>query len=224
MEHSVIFEEKVALSPRDLNSVVEVNSIDLKILSYLQKKLEKKCSVHGYVLPDTLKLLSRSNGILENGRFTGNIIYYVQAQGRVYNPAHGTVLEGKVLKKNNMGLYIIYKEAIRILVPRDLHIGDDDYESVEVGEFIQVEIRKSQFQVNDPFILSVGVYRGRAGRANYEVAEEEGGEGEEEDVDAEEGEASPVAVPEEGEEEEASPIAMPEEEGEEGGEEENSID
>ena len=122
MEHSVIFEEKVALTPRDINSIVEVNSIDLKILDYLKKKLEKKCSAHGYVLPDTLHLLSRSNGLLENGRFTGNIIYHVQAQGRVYNPAHGTVLEGRVLKKNNMGLYIVYKDAIRILVPRDLHI------------------------------------------------------------------------------------------------------
>jgi DNA-directed RNA polymerase subunit E'/Rpb7 len=162
MEYTVVFEEKVALTPRDLNTMTEVNSIDQKILEYLRKKLERKCSVHGYVLPDTLKLLSRSNGLLENGRFTGNIIYYVQAQGRVYNPANGTPLVGKVLKKNNMGLYVIYKDAIRILVPRDLHIGDDDYDSVEVGETIQIEIRKSRFQVNDPFILSVGNYRGRA--------------------------------------------------------------
>ena len=212
MEHSVIFEEKVALTPRDINSIVEVNSIDLKILDYLKKKLEKKCSAHGYVLPDTLHLLSRSNGLLENGRFTGNIIYHVQAQGRVYNPAHGTVLEGRVLKKNNMGLYIVYKDAIRILVPRDLHIGDDDYESVQVGETIEVEIRKSQFQVNDPFILSVGVYRGRAGA---------GADAEEEQSDAEEV-GSPVKAPvgedeedEEDGEEFGSPVGVPEEEEEE---------
>lgn len=162
MEYSVVFEEKVALTPRDMNSMKEVNSIDMKILEYLRAKLEKRCSTHGYVLPDTLKLLSRSHGIFENGRFTANTIFYVQAQGRVYNPAHGTVLEGKVLKKNNMGLYVVYEDAIRILVPRDLHLGDDDYDSVQVGESIRIEIRKSRFQVNDPFILSVGVYRGRA--------------------------------------------------------------
>ncbi len=171
MEYTVVFEEKVALTPRDMNSVVEVNSIDMKILDYLKNKLEKKCSNHGYVLPDTLRLLSRSNGFFENGRFTGNILYYVQAQGRVYNPAHGTVLEGKVLKKNNMGLYVVYENAIRILVPRDLHIGDDEYDSVNVGETIRMEIRKSRFQVNDPFILSVAVYRGRAGEE--ETQEEE---------------------------------------------------
>jgi DNA-directed RNA polymerase subunit E'/Rpb7 len=171
MEYTVVFEEKVALTPRDMNSVVEVNSIDMKILDYLKNKLEKKCSNHGYVLPDTLRLLSRSNGFFENGRFTGNILYYVQAQGHVYNPAHGTIVEGKVLKKNNMGLYVVYENAIRILVPRDLHIGDDEYDSVNVGETIRMEIRKSRFQVNDPFILSVAVYRGRAGEE--ETQEEE---------------------------------------------------
>lgn len=161
MEYTVAFEEKVAFSPKDLNSLKEINSIDEKILEYIRDKVEKKCSTHGYVLPGSLKLLSRSNGILENGRYTGSIIFHVQAQGRVYNPSNGTMIEGKVLKKNNMGLYVIYKDAIRILVPRDLHIGDEDYDSVQIGETIQIEVRKSRFQINDPFILSVGNYRGR---------------------------------------------------------------
>jgi DNA-directed RNA polymerase subunit E'/Rpb7 len=182
MEYSVVFEEKVALTPRDMNSMKEVNSIDMKILEYLRAKLEKRCSTHGYVLPDTLKLLSRSHGVFENGRFTGNTIFYVQAQGRVYNPAHGTVLEGKVLKKNNMGLYVVYEDAIRILVPRDLHLGNDDYDSVQVGESIRIEIRKSRFQVNDPFILSVGVYRGRADGPVARITEED----EEADAEADE--------------------------------------
>jgi DNA-directed RNA polymerase subunit E'/Rpb7 len=162
MEHTVIFEEKVALSPKDLNTLKEVNSIDEKIIEYLQAKLERKCSVHGYVIPGSLKLISRSNGILENGRFTGSIIFHTQVQGRVYNPSNGSTIEGKVFKKNNMGLYVIYKDAIRILIPRDLHIGDDDYDSVQIGEMIDIELRKSRFQVNDPFILSVGNYKGRA--------------------------------------------------------------
>ena len=165
MEYTVVFEEKVALSPKDLNTLKEVNSIDEKILEYLRDKLEKKCSTHGYVLPGSLRLLSRSMGLIENGRYTGSVIYHVQVQGRVYNPANGTFIEGKVLKKNNMGLYVIYKDAIRIIVPRDLHIGDEDYDSVQVGETIQIEVRKSRFQVNDPFILSVGNYQGRQNKA-----------------------------------------------------------
>jgi DNA-directed RNA polymerase subunit E'/Rpb7 len=161
MEYTVIFEEKITLSPRDLNEIDENNTIDSKILAYLSDKLEKKCSQHGYVLPGSLKLLSRSMGILENGRYTGSIIFYVQAQGRVYNPANGTMITGKILKKNNMGLYVIYKDAIRVLVPRDLHMGNEDYESLQVGDTINVEIRKSRFQIHDPFILSVANYKSR---------------------------------------------------------------
>lgn len=162
MEYTVIFEEKITLSPKDLNEIDENNTIDGKILAYLRDKLEKKCSQHGYVLPGSLKLLSRSMGILENGRYTGSVIFYVQAQGRVYNPANGTIITGKVLKKNNMGLYVIYKDAIRILIPRDLHIGNEEYEGLEVGDTIECEIRKSRFQIYDPFILSVANYKGKS--------------------------------------------------------------
>jgi hypothetical protein len=51
-----------------------------------------------------------------------------------------------------------------VIIPRDLHIGDDSFESVEIGEVVKVEIKKSRFQVNDPYILSVGVFRSSAGK------------------------------------------------------------
>jgi hypothetical protein len=49
------------------------------------------------------------------------------------------------------------------MVPRDLHLGDEEFDQLKVGERIRVEIQKSRFQLRDPFIVSVGVYRGRAG-------------------------------------------------------------
>jgi hypothetical protein len=97
-------------------------------------------------------------GLIENGRYTGNILYHVQAQGVVYNPVNGTKITGTILKKNKMGLYVIYENAIRILVARDLHHNDDKFESLQIGDIIQVEIRKSRFQIHDPFILSIGVF------------------------------------------------------------------
>jgi hypothetical protein len=49
------------------------------------------------------------------------------------------------------------------MVPRDLHLGDEEFEQLNVGDRIRVEIQKSRFQLRDPFIVSVGLYRGRAG-------------------------------------------------------------
>ena len=161
LEQVSIFEEKVFLTPLDMNRIGE-EEIDDILTEHLRKSLEGHCSNHGYVIPKSIELLSRSIGHLDNGRFTGNVIYHVQAQGKVYNPSNGTEITGEVLKKNKMGLYLIYDDAIRILVPRDLHLGNEEYESIEVGETITVEIKKSRFQIKDNFILSVGIYKGKA--------------------------------------------------------------
>jgi hypothetical protein len=63
-----------------------------------------------------------------------------------------------------MGIYAEYENAIRIMVPRDLHLGDEEFDQLKVGERIRIEIQKSRFQLKDPFIVSVGIYRGRAGQ------------------------------------------------------------
>ena len=160
MEQIALFEEKVYLTPRDMNRI-GAQPIDAILLSHLKEKLENKCSQHGFVLPNSLDILSRSMGQLENGKYTGNIIFHVQVQGRVYNPANGTRIVGRFLKKNKMGIYMIHKNAIRILIPRDLHIGNEEFENLQPQDVIEVEIRKSRFQMNDKYILSVGVFIGK---------------------------------------------------------------
>ena len=162
MEHRVVFEEQVGMNPKDMRGKVE--SIEDLVLQKLQARLEGRCSKHGYVVPGTLKILSRSMGSLEKGRFTGSFIFHIQAEGNVLNPPDGLIIEGEVIRKNKMGIYVSYLDAIRVIIPRDLHIGDDSFESVEIGEVVKVEIKKSRFQVNDPYILSVGVFRSSAGK------------------------------------------------------------
>jgi len=159
MEYTAVFEEQVSLNPRDIRG--KIKSIDTILEGKLRTRLEGKCSRHGFVVSDTVKILSRSMGSLERGRFTGNIVFHVQAEGRVLNPPDKTMLDGEVIRKNKMGLYVNYNDAIRIIVPRDANIGKDEFESVEVGETITVEIKKSRFQVNDPYVLSVGLFVGR---------------------------------------------------------------
>lgn len=166
MEHKAIFQEQVALTPKDMR--VKIESIDDVLLKKLRQRLEGRCSRNGFVVPGTLKVLSRSMGVLEKGRFTGSILFYIHAEGTVLNPPDGVLLEGEVTRKNKMGIYVSYQltteenegiDAIKIIVPRDLHIGNEEYDAVEIGQNVSVEIKKSRFQVNDPFILSVGLYR-----------------------------------------------------------------
>ena len=203
MEQISIFEDKVTLTPGDLSR--EITSFDELLLEKLKKNIEGKCSSHGYVIPGSLELLSRSMGSVEKGRFTSDFIYYLKAQGKVLNPPEGLQVDGEVIKKNKMGLYVIINDAIRIMIPRDLHIGNEKFEAIQIGDKIRVEIKKSRFQVNDTHILSIAEYIqtlnnfAKAAEAEAEEAEEEGKEAEEVEEEAEEAEEEEEA--EEAEEE-----------------------
>jgi len=173
MQHTALFEEQVALTPKDMRQDIE--SIDAVLLEKLSTNMEGRCSKNGYVISGTVRILSRSMGAMEKGRFTGNILFQVQAEATVLNPCDGTILEGEVIRKNKMGTYVSYMDAIRVIIPRDLYIGDEAYDAVQIGDRIQVEIKKSRFQVNDPYILSIGYFKGLAAKvasANAAVAAE----------------------------------------------------
>jgi DNA-directed RNA polymerase subunit E'/Rpb7 len=220
MEQVAVFQEKIPLTPKDLRN--DITSIDTILEEKLRVKMENRCSPHGFVLPGTIKILSRAMGYLERGRFTGNILFDVQAEGKILNPPDGFVLEGEVIRKNKMGMYVNYQDAIHVIIPRDIHIGDETFEAIQIGETVKVEIKKSRFQVKDAYILSVGLFRGKVAkkRQNNAVAvatpdaetpdtdaidaealEGEALEGEALEGEALEGEAEGEALEEEAEEE-----------------------
>ena len=215
MEYTALFEEQIPISSLDLKN--DIKSFDTIIEGKLCKLLEGKCSRHGFVKRDSVKLLSRSMGALERGRFTGDLIFNVQAEGVVINPPDGFILQGEVIRKNKMGIYVNYMDAVRIILPRDINIGNDEFESVEVGERINVEVKKSRFQVNDEYILSVGLFKGRKNTSNSKGLRAELFNGEEavekdEEEAAEEEEAVAEEEEEAVEEEEEEAVAEEEEE------------
>jgi hypothetical protein len=161
METEAFFQEKVYLTPKDLRNDIE--SVDDILVLKLKERLEQRCSPHGYVMPGTLEILTRSTGMVDSGRFSGDWAFLVKAKGHVLNPPEGTMVEVEVLKSNKMGVYAVYENAIRLMVPRDLHLGDEEFDALKVGDRIKVEIQQSRFQLRDPFIVSVGIYRGMSG-------------------------------------------------------------
>jgi hypothetical protein len=84
MESTAFFEKKISLTPKNINKVGRDATVESILLEKLREKLENKCSEHGFVIPDSLKILSRSCGYFEPGRFTGDAVYYVKAEGKVY--------------------------------------------------------------------------------------------------------------------------------------------
>jgi len=157
MESVVFFEKKLNLIPQEFNEI-KITSIDDMLLKKARDTMENKCSENGFILPGSIRLHSRSMGYFEAARFTGDAIYYVKLEGKVIYPVDGIRVTGEVIRKNKMGLYVNYQNAIRIQVPRDLHLGNETFDNVQVGDNIQVEIKRSKFAVNDQYILSSGVF------------------------------------------------------------------
>lgn len=158
METTAFFERKLGISPKEMNLIRDKN-IDTILLEQITKKLEGKCSEHGFVLPNSVKILSRSMGYYDQSNFTGDTNYFVKAEARVINSIDEMRIIGQVIRKNKMGLYVNYKDALRIIVPRDLHIGNEEFESVEIGDFVEIQLKKSKFQINDPYILASALFK-----------------------------------------------------------------
>ncbi len=195
MESTAFFEKKINLTPGEFNEIKR-EPIDTILERKAKQLIENKCSEQGFVLSGTVKLISRSMGYFEAARFTGDAVYYVKLEGKVVYPADGIRVVGEVIRKNKMGLYVDYRNAIRIQVPRDLHIGSEEYENVEVGDMVEVELKRSKFQINDPYILASALFiekksdeTGATSETNQQLTMSEGeSEKEDENVEAEEGE------------------------------------
>jgi hypothetical protein len=191
MESTSFFEKKLNLTPNDFNELKK-SSVEELLLKKAKETIEMKCSEHGFVLPGSIKLISRSVGYFESARFTGDAVYYVKLEGNVIYPADGVRVTGEVIRKNKMGLYIDYRKAIRIQVPRDLHIGNQEYENIEVGDMVDIELKRSKFQINDPYILASGLFIAKNNGINAEntskivVPTQSGGNEEDEEEEEEE--------------------------------------
>ena len=162
MYKTVFLEERVSLTPSELSNKESVNNIHTLLLERLKTKLENKCISSGFVKQDSLEILHRSMGGAENGRFTGNYIFYVKLRCKVFHPETETQINCRVIKVNKMGAYAVFDEAMRILIPRDLHLGNTEFDNLATDDYISVKVLRSRFQTNDPYISSVGLFLSRS--------------------------------------------------------------
>lgn len=179
MYKTVFLEEKVPLTPSDISKKENVANLESLLLERLKAKIEARCISSGYVKPDSLEILHRSMGTAENGRYTGNYLFFVKLKCKVFHPETNTPIDCRVLKVNKMGAYAVFDEAMRILLPRDLHIGNVEFDKLSPDDVVTVQVLRSRFQTNDPFISSVGLFISRSAQVGLKVSEDSAGAEEE---------------------------------------------
>jgi len=156
MFHTIYLDERVALTYAEVNQIHKSDDIHDLLVTKLKERHESKCNANGYVRPDSVELMARSMGMAENGRYTGNLLYDCKMKCEVLYPKGGMVMDVLVIKVTKMGVYAVFEEAIRVLVPRDIHLGNLEFDNIHEGDMITIRLERSEMKTNAPFIMAVG--------------------------------------------------------------------
>ncbi len=173
----VYLDHRLSLTPTELHDAAA--DMDTFLVKKIRKAIEGQCCTHGYVRPGSTQILARSMGQAEHCRFTGDFIYHCKIRVLCLLPEAGQVVDARILKMNKLGAYALIvddgqiQEAMRILIPRDLHLGNEEFDALEVDQGIKVRLLQSRFQANDAFIQAVGTYEGLSAAAQAAVTYKE---------------------------------------------------
>ncbi len=174
---SVYLDHRLSLSPTELHDAAA--DMDAFLVKKIRRAIEGQCCTHGYVRPGSTQILARSMGQAEHCRFTGDFIYHCKIRVLCLLPEAGQMVDARILKVNKLGAYALIvddgqiQEAMRILIPRDLHLGNEEFDALEADQGIKVRILQSRFQANDAFIQAVGTYEGPSAAATAAVTYKE---------------------------------------------------
>jgi DNA-directed RNA polymerase subunit E'/Rpb7 len=144
---------------RELVRVVTVPSkhlqknIQSSILMYLKSHVEGRCGVEGYVQPKTSVIIDHSLGRLTSMKM--GVSYRVKFQADICLPHKGQILKAPVTLRSKIGVHA-ESSPLRILLPRDLHIGNTEFEQIVEKDEVEFEVLGAEFKQNDEqmFVLA----------------------------------------------------------------------
>ena len=159
---SSIYEKKVLsdvihLRPNQLN-YSNINDI---ILQNLKNKVEGRCISEGYIKPESVEIVSRNPGIMENHDFSGSLTYNIKYICDICIPKPGQIVECIIDTHDdtNSVCYIGDEDSspMEIYLFRDHYIGNASYVNLKKGDKILITIMDMQIEYGKK-ILASGIF------------------------------------------------------------------
>lgn len=132
------------------------------LLGQLGTQVEGKCGTEGYIQPKSSVILDHSLGKL--GLLNSGVQYRVTFHADVCYPHKGQIFQAPVSFKSKIGIHAELS-PIRVLLPRDLHIGNPEFESLEERDEIKFEVLGAEFKQNDDAIFVLAKFVEKIGGA-----------------------------------------------------------
>ena len=116
---------------RELNRSVHIDArflqrnIHASLVAQLRHKYEGICLPEGYVQPRSITITEHSFG--RTNILKGGLDYSVRFQADLCLPHAGPKFRAPVTLKSKIGLHA-ETDPIKVLLPRDIHIGNSDFD------------------------------------------------------------------------------------------------
>ena len=131
-------------------------NIDEIVLQKLKDDFENKCNENGFIKKDSIELVQRMNGIVNQYIDLSIINFSVIFKCLICNPSPGLIIKCKVIENIKPGL-ICELFPLSIIVPNQLHSNKKIFNSINIGDSIEVKIMNSKFKKNEQEIQIVGI-------------------------------------------------------------------
>lgn len=151
------FKTSIILKPNELDE-----NFEKTILKKLKDNYENVCSKYGYIKNNSIKIKSRSIGLLKSQHFNGNTSFDVICLAEICNPIQGSIIKCRVKAKNSMGLlasgYYDKIPILEIIIPK-ISAGiqsEINLDNVAIGQEIKIEVCGKKYQLFDKHISIIG--------------------------------------------------------------------
>jgi len=154
----------------------ELNYNDNYLGQKIAEMMEKKCNVHGLVLPES-EIIQKSVGFFPNESFSGSIRYRIKYRISIFKPFVDSIVRVTIKEDNDFGLWGYYlledtedvsdeiknyfahhNHPMTILIPKQLHCQDiENYNKCKKNESYLVRIKKAGCNQGDKNISCIGI-------------------------------------------------------------------
>jgi len=148
-----LFERRQLTKKVHIQSKFLQKNIQTSILAQLKILYEGKCIPEGYVHRNSITIANYSLGRINY--IKGGVDYDVVFQADMCMPHVGQRFKAPVRLRSKVGIHA-ETPPIKVLIPRDLHLGNEEFENIKVDDDIEFEVIGAQFKQEDQNIIVVG--------------------------------------------------------------------
>ena len=138
---------------------IPFTNIGNNIKSVLEEKIVKdisgKCTVEGYIQPNSISIISYSSGVVKST----DVTFSVSFNCNICNPVEGTTITVVALNITKAGIkakYVKDPSPVTIFVARDYHYQSPSFSTIKAGDVFDITVLGQRFELNDSTISIMG--------------------------------------------------------------------